>query len=68
MTVEELKGLKGQLLENAFLFEDPRAYTAGVTDALEAVRLLLEGNLHARPTTRLATRRSRVRSGSRARR
>lgn len=68
MDAEELKGLKGQLLENAFLFEDPRAYAAGVTDALEAVRLMLEGNIHARPATRLATRRSRPRSTFRANR
>lgn len=34
--------LERRLRENAFLFEDPQAYVAGVNDALEAVQDLAE--------------------------
>lgn len=37
-----LSELNRRLVANAFLFDDPRAYTAGVSDALDAVRRLLE--------------------------
>ncbi len=38
----DLSELNRRLVANAFLFEDPRAYAAGVTDALDAVRRLLQ--------------------------
>lgn len=37
-----LSELNRRLVANAFLFDDPRAYAAGVSDALDAVRRLLE--------------------------
>lgn len=37
----DLSELNRRLVANAFLFEDPRAYAAGVTDAIDAVRRLL---------------------------
>ncbi len=38
----DLSELKRRLVANAFLFDDPHAYAAGVTDALDAVRRLLQ--------------------------
>lgn len=38
----DLSELNRRLVANAFLFDDPRAYAAGVTDALDAVRRLLQ--------------------------
>ncbi len=38
----DLSELNRRLVANAFLFEDPRAYAAGVTDALDAVGRLLQ--------------------------
>ncbi|MDP8961120.1 MAG: hypothetical protein M3N32_05830 [Actinomycetota bacterium] len=38
----DLSELNRRLVANAFLFDDPHAYAAGVTDALDAVRRLLQ--------------------------
>lgn len=38
----DLSELNRRLVANAFLFDDPPAYAAGVTDALDAVRRLLQ--------------------------
>ncbi len=38
----DLSELNRRLVANAFLFDDPRAYAAGVSDALDAVRRLLQ--------------------------
>ncbi len=38
----DLSELNRRLVANAILFEDPRAYAAGVTDALDAVHRLLQ--------------------------
>lgn len=36
----DLEELERRLTRNAFLFDDPRTYRAGVADALDAVRRL----------------------------
>lgn len=47
-TVKDLVSLREQLLENAFLFEEPQAYSAGVEDALRAVERVFNGHdVHA---------------------
>lgn len=38
----DLSELNRRLVANALLFDDPHAYAAGVTDALDAVRRLLQ--------------------------
>ncbi len=38
----DLSELNRRLVANAFLFDDPRAYAAGVSDAIDAVRRLLQ--------------------------
>ncbi|MDP8927569.1 MAG: hypothetical protein M3O70_03080 [Actinomycetota bacterium] len=38
----DLSELNRRLVANASLFDDPHAYAAGVTDALDAVRRLLQ--------------------------
>lgn len=40
--------LKQQLLSQAYLFDDPRAYAAGIHDALDAVESFLEAAEEAR--------------------
>lgn len=39
-----LTALRARLVSGAALFEDPRAYAAGVCDALDAVTKLVNGN------------------------
>lgn len=40
---DELARLRGLLMKQARLFEDPNAYVAGVEDTIAAVRMLLSG-------------------------
>ncbi|HEX2026990.1 MAG TPA: hypothetical protein VHF25_03220 [Nitriliruptorales bacterium] len=42
--VIDLVSLREQLQENAFLFEQPQAYSSGVDDALRAVEGVLNGH------------------------